>query len=493
MKTFRERLNETQDQEQFLKDLKYLRKEREHIVPALLGRHTGKMILGNPEDIHWNIAQRNGIKIYDVDDEIYHKPIITGFWHKKDKKFISTEVSTLDLLTPLQRMKKFGNEETMREYTDRNPEMYEPWKLSPKRREFFGRIIPALRHTKTGKILIGKRGDWHPLIAMKHDLEQYRYGAPDYQRGFVDLKTNHFHDALRLEIDAASLGDFDKRLQKRNFRQELDHYSPSGKFTEALDYDSMILRSRIVPAIRMHNTGKVFIGKRGETHPDVWNQKVLKLSPGNYYQWGDPSWAKANNVTYYDDPPYDRLYHDPVTKKNYHDKEVNIDSTELMTSRQWLKWQQRNEDVDYKDLVAAIRIPGGKTHIGKNWTEDHPSIARRVGLPEKHPESRFYDQTYAYQRGFYDTKNKKYYRAKEIGIDAWDLPDYHPKLQKSIRHLTSENYPQQSVAADANPEDMEGAELLPPVDKFPPEFRRKKRKIIKFKEAIDPRRLKKFA
>ena len=119
------------------------------------------------------------------------------------------------------------------------------------------RIVPAMKHKKTGKLLRGQRGEEHM------DTYQRKFGPSldaasklekDYDTGYYDSKRNKFHGRFVLgrPVDSPDLMTRTQRIRKYG-TEEIEHE------------DEMILESGLVVA-RRYPDGKVKYGKPGQMH-----------------------------------------------------------------------------------------------------------------------------------------------------------------------------------------------------------------------------------
>ena len=73
------------------------------------------------------------------------------------------------------------------------------------------RLRPAIKHPTTGKLYIGKRGDTHDDLMMKHlsrdDYEKYEdnHDYKDNHTGFHDRKTGDFYTSRYTAVDSTDL------------------------------------------------------------------------------------------------------------------------------------------------------------------------------------------------------------------------------------------------------------------------------------------------
>lgn len=80
-------------------------KDKQHLRPAIQKNHGDRTIyIGNSGDTHQDIEDRNNLAGHSTS---------MGMFHKKTRQFHGgSAIDSSDLMTKMQRIKKFGNEET---------------------------------------------------------------------------------------------------------------------------------------------------------------------------------------------------------------------------------------------------------------------------------------------------------------------------------------------------------------------------------------------
>lgn len=84
----------------------------EHCVPAI--RHKDKVYRGNRGETHSDLTGKLYLRMLNLENVKPNKEIIEfGYVNTKDNQFIlreNVDIDTPDLMTPLQRFRKFGTE-----------------------------------------------------------------------------------------------------------------------------------------------------------------------------------------------------------------------------------------------------------------------------------------------------------------------------------------------------------------------------------------------
>jgi hypothetical protein len=117
--------------------------------------------------------------------------------------------------------------------------------------------------------------------------------------------------------------------------------TPSLRFRKYNSESQDDLKSRVLRALRHKKTGKLLIGRRGDSHFDIEDRWIPKDS----YDFG--SIPKPNK-------DYDRGYHDPLTKKFHHTTEVGFDTPDLMTKVQRMRKFSTESKSSMKRRVSCL-------------------------------------------------------------------------------------------------------------------------------------------
>jgi hypothetical protein len=139
-------------------------------------------------------------------------------------------------------------------------------------KQWKARLVPAIMHRVTGKITVGKRGDEHADVFRKVIPNYDHMASPEYRTGYYDSRRKSFHDGPEVDFNSTDLMTRTQRLRKygtESLEERLDMSTPEGR--EALRF--------LYPAFRHPDTGKMYIGRRGETHNDIIDRHADEIDP----------------------------------------------------------------------------------------------------------------------------------------------------------------------------------------------------------------------
>ena len=79
-------------------------KDKKYLRPAIQNIKTKEVYIGKPGETHEDVKDRHGI-------DYYYRNHNMGFYHTKTKEFHpNSAIDSTDLMTKVQRMRKFGTE-----------------------------------------------------------------------------------------------------------------------------------------------------------------------------------------------------------------------------------------------------------------------------------------------------------------------------------------------------------------------------------------------
>jgi hypothetical protein len=114
-----------------------------------------------------------------------------------------------DLMTKVQRMRRFGTESHVLQVLDYLSEHSYPFDTKT--------LVPAFKHPVTGKLYIGRRGDTHNDIIDSHPDEidpPHKDNPNPYDRGFYNQKDKSFINKADSGLDSADLMTKMQRMRK---------------------------------------------------------------------------------------------------------------------------------------------------------------------------------------------------------------------------------------------------------------------------------------
>jgi hypothetical protein len=269
---------------------------KNRLLPAVIHKITGKAYIGRRGDYHHEIDERHGFK-HDETYRAFYDPLRKKAHNAED----FPDLESVDLIaSKVSRVRRYGTEN-----------LTEGQDLSPIGKMLYHRGVPAVKHPETGEIYTGNRGEYHQDILERHPGLGKDYGKaykkattdPDGSynvRAGTEFQDKHegFHDPVANKFYAKSEAGGIYHIPKISLSDEV--------------------QSRLVPAIQHGATGKVYTGRRGGTHEDIWHKHNLygPENKGIHHKEG---------------------FYDIRTKQFYHRHDVGLDSTDFMTKGQLRK------------------------------------------------------------------------------------------------------------------------------------------------------------
>ena len=115
---------------------------------------------------------------------------------------------------------------------------------------------------------------------------------------------------------------------------KMQRFRSFGSESILIEFDISALKSRALPAIKHPDTGKLLVGRRGETHEDIGDRHGL-----------DDRQRDQRN----------RGFYDPLTRQYHTKAETGMDSADLMTPYQKMRKFGRFEVLRRKSYEGMAR------------------------------------------------------------------------------------------------------------------------------------------
>jgi hypothetical protein len=226
--------------------------------------------------------------------------------------------------------------------------------------EVFNRVVPAIKHPETGKLYIGKRGEIHANILDRHNLrKEYfddlrKFPLPqkwdsEVHMGFYDHKDKKFYSRKDTGyLDATDIMTPHQRFRRLGSESLLEHMYQG---------DTKVL----VPAFKHPQPGKLYIGRRGDTHNDIIDSHPDEIDPSH-----------RDNPDPYEGGFYNHKNHTFINKAD-----SGLDSADLMTKL------QRMRKLGLEHLYTEYKVADDEESV---WVGDNVKARLRPAII--HPATR---------------------------------------------------------------------------------------------------------
>jgi hypothetical protein len=372
---------------------------QDRLIPAI--KYKDKLFLGKRGDEHYDVIKRH--KVYQIqqndpenDDSKYEfKHDIKLVFHDPKTKRTYTRykagVDTPDLMTPLQRFRKYGNEETIHESSDI---------VSLIKKEG----VPALKHRISGKVIMGRRGDTHADIGSRTN----EFNVNAWHSGFADPTTKKFY--MRDEVDGM---DSSELMSPKQYDRLL--YDKGDKIKQWLGATNEDFNGfRNSPTIK--NPSHEFLSSYFKNS----KQKELRY----IHDGKDAHVSDAYEMTHEDmADAIGTLRSNKVSSGYLYANDLSdIKKQGIKAWAKTSRWERRNEETineNYENIIPAGRI-GDKIYKGEKG-KTHGYILQHYILNNKEVK-KDYDKAGGIEWGYYHTKDKKFKTREEMGdLDTTDL------------------------------------------------------------------------